>query len=202
MSSYGATGAPFATSAETRWQVSTTKASYCNTMPGDALAKHKDELNRAKGINKWMKGNELQKGTSPFGQTRKQYSLDMPYFTQQRSSSCANPRAPGGLADRNNENSLDVFPNASRGIRGGGMQKWSFDRVPSLMPAPLKRDTTKRGVYAASGTCGDSGQLRSPSTPSRCSSYSETCTSRSSAIGGYRLSGRRMQSQPELHGGQ
>jgi len=52
-----------------------------------------------------------------------------------------------GLPGRHiNDNPGDRYPQASRGIACGGVAKWSFERMPSLLQAPLHRDTCKRGA--------------------------------------------------------
>lgn len=89
-----------------------------------------------------------------------------------------------GYGDTSPQDGFPGAPAASRGIPGGGHSKWSFERVPSLLPSHLERD---RGLLGR-GVAGQppSASLLSGGMPESLASPCSAWHGRISSQGGLR----------------
>jgi len=155
------------------WQPSTQHAAHTTSLHGTALSRHKDELNDVQLYNKGKLESNKMGGFSPSGSPNYLDSglraelaratgsslLAFGHGVGARGGLSAVPctstsQPPGrglqGLPGRNiNHNPGDVYPMASRGIANGGLPKWGFERMPSLLQQPMHRDYVKRGAAGA-----------------------------------------------------
>lgn len=126
----------------------------------DALLQHMEKQHRCRSYIKDHRGHDLH------GPSRSLVALQKPLGNLDLLTKVPGLGARGGLAATRsgdnvvpagrglqglpgrhiNDNPGDRFPQASRGIAHGGVAKWSFERMPSLLQAPLHRDTCKRGA--------------------------------------------------------
>merc|ERR1719326_2546096 len=135
-------------------------------MRGATMVSHKADLDRATDYIRSGKALDADIKNSPFHPAATKYtgvgkpgSLGISFSSpglQCRGGLASAPtldnklpagRGIQGMPGRNiNDHPGDAFPQASRGIPQGGVPMWCFERMPSLLQSPLRRDTVKRGV--------------------------------------------------------
>eukprot|EP00929_Paragymnodinium_shiwhaense_P040208 TRINITY_DN21001_c0_g1_i1.p1 TRINITY_DN21001_c0_g1~~TRINITY_DN21001_c0_g1_i1.p1 ORF type:complete len:297 (+),score=45.60 TRINITY_DN21001_c0_g1_i1:49-939(+) len=158
---------PFAVTSEP-WVVSTAaEAQKRAALKGAHMTFHKGDLDRATDYIRTGRALEADMRNSPFLPSATPLTQKKPgTLGLGISSSAPGLQCRGGLASaptmdnrlpagrgiqglpgRNiNDHPGDAFPQASRGIAHGGVPMWAFERMPSLLQSPLRRDTVKRGV--------------------------------------------------------
>lgn len=129
-------------------------------------AQHRMDINRALMFNKgkvpprqsvpWATMMPPSSSSSPEGGSPKRdQAEEQPSSPQGARTSAlpmpakANRHIMLGYGDTDEVEGFPGAPNASRGFPGGGHTKWSFERVPSLLPPHLERDRGMRGRSCA-----------------------------------------------------